>query len=446
MSSAPKKKNLFQYSFMALPLAFAGLPLYVHIPDFYTRDLGMNIGLIGAILLFIRLFDAIQDPVIGYVSDRFYMRRYAIMVGGAAAMSIGIAAIFYGPHLSVPIAAWFAISMMLATTGFSVLAINLNMIGGFWSDDSAQRTRISAWREALGLAGLLIASVLPAALITVMPAEQSFRTIFWIFAAFMVSGFLLFSAFMKHLAAEDNALVKKKKSDKNVKQRFSFWKILAGKDKHFFGVCILTHLAASMPAVLVMFFIRDYLKAEEDAGIFLFLYFLSGACLMGIWVKLAGKIGKERAWLASMVLAIVTFMWAYFLQEGDVVAFGIICVLSGVALGADLALPPSILADRVNHHNNEADATQYFALVSVIPKIMLAAATGISLLILDYLGFAAGTENDPKSLAGLIALYALVPCLIKICAAVYLWWMYKHEGDLNDKTERDNPDGTFNIS
>lgn len=440
MNTAPSKISLFQYSLLALPLAFAGLPLYVHAPDFYTRDLGLSIGLIGIILLIIRLFDAIQDPFIGYISDKNAEWRFGIVTSGAVMLVSGMAAVFYGPQFGISVAIWFALSMILATTGFSIVTINLNMIGGFWHDEPGQRTRISAWREAFALIGLLIASVLPAALQSFKPAEEAFRILFWVFGVVMVAGFIMFTRFMSRISPGH------KITKADTKKGLSFLPILIGPNRSFFGVCFLTHLAAAMPGVMVLFFIRDYLEAENLSGLFLFLYFIAGAALMAVWVKLADKIGKEQAWLASMLLAVFTFIWAFFLQPGDVVAYGIICVLSGMALGADLALPPSILADRVTRQKTESEATQYYALIAFIPKVAIAIASGVSFLILDYLGFVAGADNSPQVMQGLITLYALIPCLIKLIAAYFLWRMHKQEGDIYAKTERSSSYGTHGIS
>ena len=48
--------------------------------------------------------------------------------------------------------------------------------------------------------------------------------------------------------------------------------------------------------------------------------------------------------LAGMLLAIAVFVWTAFLGAGDVVPFLVVCALSGVALGTDLALPSALLA------------------------------------------------------------------------------------------------------
>ena len=177
-SLPPLRRQLLPYSFLALPLSFAGLPLYVHVPDFYMRDLGLDIGIAGAILLAIRLFDAIQDPVIGYVSDKRARHRFSVVTFGVIILCVGMAGVCYGPYAPSVTALWFTCSMVLATTGFSILTINLTTIGGLWSDDPVQRTRISGWRETFALVGLLIASVLPPFLQTSRPAEDAFRILF----------------------------------------------------------------------------------------------------------------------------------------------------------------------------------------------------------------------------------------------------------------------------
>ena len=127
MSQSPNRWLLFQYAMLALPVAFAGLPLYIHAPDFYTQHLGLGLGAMGVILLAVRLFDAVQDPVIGYLSDRYPAYRNHILMSGVVLLTLGLFALFFGPQFAVATSVWFAASMILATTGFSVVVINLNM-------------------------------------------------------------------------------------------------------------------------------------------------------------------------------------------------------------------------------------------------------------------------------------------------------------------------------
>ena len=67
--------NLFGYSILAFPIAFAGIPIYIHAPDFYSATLGVSLATLGVTLLVLRIIDALQDPLIGYLSDKYSHKR-----------------------------------------------------------------------------------------------------------------------------------------------------------------------------------------------------------------------------------------------------------------------------------------------------------------------------------------------------------------------------------
>lgn len=406
---------LFKYGFIAMPLAFAGLPLYIHAPDFYTREFGLSIGLLGVILLGIRLFDAVQDPVLGFLSDKFARYRLALLYLGAIILGTGMVGLFGFSPDADSAALWFALHMVLATSGFSLLTINLNMIGGFWVNDSTERTRITSTREALGLSGLLLAAVFPTVMSRFVSDQQAYASLAMTFVVFLVIGMALLHLFLKGLS--ESHPIKQGYG----RARWTFFRLFTGEQQRYFLVCFLSYLAASIPAVLVLFFIRDYLQAEAWTPLFLICYFLAGAAVMPAWYALSKRAGKAETWLLSMLLAVVTFVWAFTLQPGDIVSYTLICLFSGFALGADLALPPSIIADRIEQQQDEAYASQYFALLALLPKVAIAVASGGAFLVLDQLGFVAGEDNSAQALSGLILLYAIVPCLIKLLSAVFLW-------------------------
>jgi Na+/melibiose symporter-like transporter len=116
-----------------------------------------------------------------------------------------------------------------------------------------------------------------------------------------------------------------------------------------------------------------------------------------------------------MVVAIATFVWAAFLGAGDTTAFAIVCVLSGLALGADLALPPSLLADVIGRDGRMHATGTYFGLWTLATKLNLALAAGIALPLLGYLGYAPGAR-DTGAVHALALVYAAVPCVLKLGA------------------------------
>lgn len=416
MTQPLARKELASYGLLALPVAFAGMPLYVLAPDFYATQFGMSLTSLGVILLFLRMFDAVQDPFIGVLSDRFASRARSIIWIAAFALVLGMAALFHPQEALLN--EWFALSMLISVTAYSVLSINLNTLGALWSKDKHQRTRITTMREAFGLIGLLIAIILPGILKEQISTQAAFG---WLIAVLAVIMLVVIFIFNGWLGRHSQLLRRKRKEKRSILAALTK---LEPKLRNFFIVYGVSMLASSIPAVLVLFFIRDRLDAESYTGLFLLLYFASGAALMPLWQKLSKQIGKHRAWLFSIILAVISFVWAYFLDSGDIWQYAIICIVSGSALGADLALPPSILADYVDDYKDEGDASARFSFLTLLVKLSLAAGSAIVLPLLDSAGFVPAAENSASALHYLSIAYALVPCLIKICAGALLYFLF----------------------
>jgi Na+/melibiose symporter-like transporter len=114
-------------------------------------------------------------------------------------------------------------------------------------------------------------------------------------------------------------------------------------------------------------------------------------------------------------------VWTAQLESGALLPFAVICILSGMALGADLALPPALLAGVIGAagHSGQREGA-YFGLWSWMTKLNLALAAGIALPLLDWLGYAPGPASE-EGLRALVIAYALLPCVLKVCAALLLW-------------------------
>jgi Na+/melibiose symporter-like transporter len=149
---------------------------------------------------------------------------------------------------------------------------------------------------------------------------------------------------------------------------------------------------------------------------------------MPAWVRIAAHTGKARAWLLAMLLAVAAFISAWFLGPGDVSAFAIVCVLSGLAFGADLALPASLLADVIDDDEGQGGRPDgaYFGLWHLLEKLALALAAGLALPLLQVLGYVPGIVAGAGS--ALSWVYALLPCAIKLAAALMLWLLAPESG------------------
>lgn len=403
------RSSLVLYGFIALPVAFAGFPLYVLAPDFYATHHGLSLTLLGTLLLVIRLLDAVQDPLIGWLIDRHQGRLLSFIAAAGTVLCLTVFGLFNLSLLSP--AVWFCLCMTFAVSAYSVLTIVLGAQATLWTSNREDQTRIAGAREAFGLIGLVVAVSLPTLFSKLAKPDTIFMWYAILLAALMLAGTIGFSKLPPTNKAP-------RQSSPSL---ITGLRTLPAETMRLLGVYALSMLASSVPAVLVIFYVRDLLGAEHLTGLFLLLYFLSGAIAMPLWRRMSTRLGKCEAWALSNILAVAGFIGAFFLGDRDIWAYAAVCIVSGLALGADLTLPPSILADQIHARAKLAFSATHYALLALVAKASLALASAIALPALDIAGFKPRSANSADALMALSISYALIPCALKLAATGLLY-------------------------
>jgi Na+/melibiose symporter-like transporter len=398
----------FSYGLLGLPLAFAALPIYVHVPRYYAEVAGMELAVLGFILLGARLLDAGIDPWLGWLADRV-SRRHMVALA-LIPFAIGFVALLNPPAEQAGI--WLLASLALTYLGFSAATVAYQAWGADVGGDSTQRTRLTAAREGFGLLGVVLAAALPALLADSL--NEGIARLSWILPPLLliaaITTFSRVGVGLPVIAASEALLP----SLRLVFADLAFRRLLL--------VFVANGIAAALPATLFLFFVADVLQLEKASGPLLAIYFIAGAASLPLWVKFATRYGRVTAWLAAMVLSIFAFAGASLLGSGDLWPFALICIASGLALGADLALPAAIAAD-LGERQGRAGAC--FGVWNFVAKLNLALAAGLSLPLLASLDYVPGGASG---LAALTFAYALLPLAFKLLAGVLLWrWRHSLE-------------------
>lgn len=407
-SGASGARALGAYALFALPLLMTALPLAILLPDFYGAHGALSLQAIGLILLATRLVDAVADPLLGAWVDAqkargSYLRPIAL---ATPVLALAFALLFHPPFYDTTrTAAWLFATLAGAYLAFSLATVAYQAWGAELAHDDAGRARVTATREGAGLIGVLAGGSLPLALG------------YGVTAAVLVA--LLAGALA--LLARGAPRPPPARALPPGNPYLAFVVPLAHRNtRALLGVFALNALAPSITATVFLFFVADRLALADHAPLFLAIYFIAGAAGMPLWMRLARRFSLHALWLAGMLAAVAAFLWAYWLPAGAAVAFAAICALSGLAFGADLALPPALLARVIdaNGHQGQREGS-YFGLWNFVNKLVLAIAGAAALAMVEALGYARGAR-DPAALDALAFTYAVVPCALKLAAAAAL--------------------------
>jgi len=376
------------------------------LPEIYVVDYGLDLAIVGLVLFLAKFVDIVSDPFMGWICDiKILSRKHWIIIG---ALISGLS--FYcliSPQES-PTYQYLFIWISLLYLGYTIFQVPYLSIGYDLENDYEKRTKLSAGREFFVLLGLLTSVSLP---VLFNESDIDFED-YLLFLA-IGSGCIAITFF--------SLFVKENINFKNDKLNIFNSLNEIRKNKYFLKLIFpwfINCLANSFPMILFVFFVSSILNGtEKEKEFILFLYFLSALLGMIFWVYLVKFLEKNKIWRLSIFLSSIFFSLVFFLNSGDLFFFMIISCLTGLCLGADLAIPPSILSDVTDYHKkkfNKDISGVLFSILIFINKFTFAIATLIAFSFMDLVNYNAQTDNTTLAKNVLIFMYAGIPIILKL--------------------------------
>jgi len=411
--------RLTRFSAVALPLAGAGLPIAVYLPPIFARDFGLSLTTIGLIFLLGRLWDAINDPIIGALSDRtrtrFGRRRPWIAVSGVI-FAIATMFLFFPPDNVSP--AYLAVTLFVFYIGWTGVQIPFLAWSGEVSGQYHQRTRIATYQTVITAIALLSVLILPAVADQLRPGDGRLQMSLMgglILATTLPGLILTLTAF-----PEDQPI--------EAPERFHLRETLAA----IFGNALLLRVLASDFAVslaqqirssLIVFFVTFYMgRPDWAAGLFLF-QFVFGILAGPIWLRIGLRLGKHRTAVAGELVQVAVNLGLLLVTPDTFGLLLALTLLQGLAQGSGNLMLRAIVADVADKQKLETGEERtglYYSVFSLSGKAAGAFAVGITLPLLAWLGFDPKAANSPAALGWLHLIFALGPAIAHAISAALI--------------------------
>lgn len=419
--------QLLLYALPGFALAMPLIPAAVFLPSLYSAELGLAGA--GAALLVARTADVVTDPLVGALSDRVRFsvgRRKPWIAVGALIAGFALIRLFQPPdHVTAGYVTLWAVLLYL---GWTMINVPYTAWGAEMNGDYNERVRITAAREGVMLFGIFAAGTVPVwAAQSGLSERDALAIISWMAVA---AGGPFIAALLWRVpdplpdAARDLAPA----------AAISWPAMVAGLralsgNKPFMRLLaawLINGLANGIPSTLFLLFLEHRLQADQtERGALILIYFLAAVVTIPLWSVLSRRYGKHRAWCLAMIMTSAAFVWAPLLAPGSIMAFGVVCAVTGMGLGADLALPPALQADVVDFdtlRSRQNRAGLFFALWSMATKLALALAVALAFPALAAVGFdPQRPENSATALWSLAVIYAWVPVVLKALAIALVW-------------------------
>lgn len=424
-SDRPAAWRLAVFASLAIPLAGAGLPLAVYLPPYYAQDVGLGLGVVGAVFMLSRIFDAFTDPLVGALSDRTrsrFGRRKPWIAAGAPLFALSTAAIF-APHLFgvTPGAVWLSVWLIVFYIGWTMIQIPVSAWAGQLAAQYHERSRVQTYFQVATAAGLLLVLILPAVLDRIgarsgVSPDPSLKVavmggfILVTFVPALVGALLLVK---EPPAPPPNPKPSTLRADLAVAVRDPLLLRVLSSD---FAVTLGQLIRSS----LFVFFVSAYMgRPDLAAGLFL-LQFVFGVFAGPIWLRIGYRLGKHRAAVAGELVQVAINLALLFVSPGGLALLVGLTIAQGLAQGSGNLMLRSMVsdvADKQRLDTGEDRTGLLFSIFSLTGKAATAVAVGVALPLVGLLGFKPGAVNAPDALLALKLVFALGPAAAHLVSA-----------------------------
>ena len=424
------------YGLPGIGAGYMYLLVNLYIMKFSTDVLLIAPSVMGVIFSISRIWDAVSDPVAGYLSDRttfkFGRRRTWILVSFVP-ISLGFLAVFSPPTTmeGQALDTWMMFAILGFYSAMTLFLVPHMALGAEISDDYHERTKLFGVRHIGFTFGSILALISMSILINeeVKP-EGNVRQLasnLALFSVLIMSAFIIFSVSrLKERPEYQNRV------NKNPFKAFrDVWKNYHAKI--LLIILFIENLGGAVIGVLTLYVTQYIVEAPEWAPLIIFAYMFPAAASVPLWIPLSRKYGKIKLWIFSLAATGIAFGGIFVIPFLDSVTERLIviftgAILGGIAAGCGGAVGPSIKGDVIDYDEyltGERKEGTYFAAANFVFK----SATGIMLLLTGFvLQFSGFIPNQPQTMevkVALISLYGLVPLIFYSLGAFILYKKFK---------------------
>lgn len=398
------------YGAPAIPVWFAFMLQSVFLVNFAVDTLLIAPAVISTIYGASRLWDAVSDPVAGYLSDRTRSRlgrRRSWLLASIPVLAVGFSMAWSPPEAltGTGLTVWVGVGVFLFYTGTTIFTIPHESLGAEMTSDHHDRTRVFGVKQMVAGLGS-IAAVGGIAYLAASDDKRDAGSVLAIVVS--VSCCVLIGLAVSALRERSDY-----QGRGSTNLLGAFRDVLANPHAvPLLFVFFVENFGVAMLGVMAPFLMKYVYGAEQMTPVFIGMYMIPALLFIPVWIRLSRIAGKRRLWLFSTATLAVGFSLMYFASPERIWFMYAVVTIVGIGGGCGQVVGPSIQADIIDWdelRTGERKEGAYFAVWNFMRKT----AYGLSAMTVGYVltavGFVPNADQTPATLEGMRAIVGFVP-------------------------------------
>jgi GPH family glycoside/pentoside/hexuronide:cation symporter len=406
-----RKRTKIFYGIGDLGNAMVNSAIQFFLMKFYTDGALIMPALAGNALLVGKVWDAINDPLFGWLTDKTKSRfgkRRVFMIFGAIPLAIAIALLWFVPTEDKLWAfVWIALTFVLFDTVWTLTNVPYYALTSELTDDYDERSSLTAYRMGMAVPAYLVGAALTPAIVGLFAVQRTGWAFIGIAYGILAAAALLISAAGLR-ERQGLALSKPEASPFKSLQ-------LALKNRPFVWLCatyFVVNISFAFIKILMAYYIEYQLLMKAETTLVMGLMLICVTISLPLWQWVGRRMDKGPAYALGMLVGGAAVALTFFLPHGATPLIYVIAVLAGFGFSAQWIFPWAMVADVADYDRVESGQQRsgmYYGIWGLATKISEALALAAVGWILTGFGYVPNVEQTPHALLGIRLFFGIIP-------------------------------------
>jgi GPH family glycoside/pentoside/hexuronide:cation symporter len=395
-----------------------------------------------------RLWDAVNDPLFGLMSDRIrtrWGRRRVLLLFGAVPLGVFFILMWIVPALNqFWLAVYYAMTFILFDTAFTIVHVGYNSLTPEMTSDYDERSSLNGYRMVFSISGTLGAIILATVLGWSITDPRTLYLILGIGLGIVsiIPPLVVFSITRERPSEELPESLPLGQALKQTLGNQPFRMVM--------GLYLLSWTTASILAAVLIYFANYYLRVPEQANYFVLVAQGSAILFIPVIVKISQRLDKRRAFMLGSLTWVVVLLGISAIRADQLGLAYLLAALAGFGIATAYVVPWSMVPDIVEYdevRSGQRREGSYYAFASFFQKLATGAALwgmGQALALTGYITPLPSAPLPAQPQAAVTAIRVFmgpVPAVLLFLAVLFAWkypiTRESHQATLQELAERE---------
>ena len=391
---------------------------------FLTDVVGIAPAVAAGAIFIGRTWDYINDPLVGYISDRTrtrWGRRRPFLLFGALPFGLIFMLMWWIPPIENPVslAVYYGILYAVFDTAFTLVTMPYFALTPELTSDYDERTDLTTTRMFFSILGSLVAFTVPLMIVDGFRPENASRVLLMGGIFGLAAALPLFGVFFGTHEREEFMEISQSSIWKSIKAAWTNRPFMFG-----LGIYLFTWVAVSIIETILLFYIKYVVEREPQSDLIMATIFVVAIFTLPIWQWASRRYNKRLAYIVGIAfLAVVLLTMASLNPQVPLSILLALCALAGIGVAAAHVLTWAILPDAIEYgewQTGERHEGMFYSLITLAQKIATSIAVPTALLVLDATGYVANSASLPQSAVNGIRIVAgPIPAVLMLGGIIF---------------------------